>query len=429
MHIWRCRNHGKDQGLLGHDSVRTVFGVVHSYGVVTSNGGQMRGVLLLGAINLRAESFRGALIGVIKMILSRRRDRQTHFLAGLFLVLCVLSGCAMVGPKSISTGRAGYNEVINRTEDEQILLSIVKGRYGETSSLLAVKSVAANVRFSTNARIEAGFGPQDISGENLFIGGLAYEENPTITYSPVQGEDYIRQMMSPIPLDILLLGVRAMSSSDDLFILYVNRINDLRNPDFLAATGNAGPGFKRFVELFTELHTVGVLDLAGDPQEKMQFSVVISKYAPHYTQKVMEFLALLALPYPPDEPHDIIIPVHFALKTGQEWGIGITTRSTLNMIEILRASVIVPPEHDRLGLSLRFPPMGLPGQGIRIISSTDRPENTSVAVKYRGYWFYIDETDQRTKAFFRALRLCWSMTIAGSADQMMAPILTIPVSR
>ncbi len=357
------------------------------------------------------------------------KDCQAYSLAALCLVLCVLSGCAMVGPRSISVGRADYNEVINRTEDEQMLLSIVKGRYGETSSLLAVKSVAANVRFSANAGVEAGFGPKDISGENLFIGGLAYEENPTITYAPVQGEDYIRQMMAPIPLDILLLSVRAMSASDDLFILFVNKINDLRNPDFLAASGNAGPGFKRFVELFTELHTAGVLDLARDPQEKMQFSVVISDYAPQYSQKVMEFLALLALPYPPGELQNIIIPVHLALRTGNEWGIGITTRSTFNMIEILRASVIVPPEHNRLGLSLHFPPVGLPGQGVRIISSKDRPENTSVAVKYRGYWFYIDETDQRTKAFFRALRMCWSITIAGSADQMTAPILTIPVSR
>ena len=61
--------------------------------------------------------------------------------------MCVFSGCAIVGPSSISRGRADYNEAINKTEDEQMLLSIVKGRYGETSSLLAVSGVAANVPF------------------------------------------------------------------------------------------------------------------------------------------------------------------------------------------------------------------------------------------------------------------------------------------
>ena len=61
-------------------------------------------------------------------------------------------------------GRADYNEAINKTEDEQMLLSIVKGRYGETFSLLAVSGVAANVRFRTNAGVEVGFGPSQNYG-------------------------------------------------------------------------------------------------------------------------------------------------------------------------------------------------------------------------------------------------------------------------
>ena len=41
------------------------------------------------------------------------------------VVLGTLSACSVVGPRSISMGRADYNEAINRTEDEQMLLSIV----------------------------------------------------------------------------------------------------------------------------------------------------------------------------------------------------------------------------------------------------------------------------------------------------------------
>jgi hypothetical protein len=53
-------------------------------------------------------------------------------------------------------GRPQYNEAINRTEDEQMLLSIVKGRYGETFSLLSVNGVAANVWFGTRVSHSAG---------------------------------------------------------------------------------------------------------------------------------------------------------------------------------------------------------------------------------------------------------------------------------
>ena len=366
------------------------------------------------------------------MRLYDHKDRRGLSLTALCLVMCVLSGCAMVGPRSISMGRADYNEAINRTEDEQMLLSIVKGRYGETSTLLAVSGVAANVRFRTSAGVEAGFGPKENYDGNLvpFTGGLAYEENPTITYAPVQGEKYLRQVLSPIPLDILFMSVCSATSVDHSFTLLVNRINNLRNPDFLdAPSSEYNPRFMRFVELFTELRKAGILDLVGDPRKEIEFNVVIGSHAPQYTQKVREFLALLDLPMPADESKDLVIPAYFTVKTGKFWGIAITTRSTLDLIRILRAAVEVPQEHARAGLTINYPPMGLPGQGISIISSTEKPKNMSLAVKYRGYWFYIDETDQRTKAVFRTLRAFWSVSIAAAADKSAIPVLTIPVGQ
>jgi hypothetical protein len=134
---------------------------------------------------------------VMKMRLFCPKDRRVSTLTTLCFVLFALSGCAVVGPKSISMGRADYNEAINRTEDEQMLPSIVKGRHGETFSLLAVSGVAANVRFGTNAGVEVGWGSKENYAGNLvpFSGGLAYEENPTITYAPVQGEHYLRQFL------------------------------------------------------------------------------------------------------------------------------------------------------------------------------------------------------------------------------------------
>jgi len=351
-------------------------------------------------------------------------------LTTLGLALWALSGCAAVGPRSVSKGRADYNEVINRTEDEQMLLSLVKGRYGETSSLLAVSGVAANVRFSTSAGIEAGFGPVDVSGENLLIGGLAYEENPTITYEPVQGEKYLRQLMSPIPLDILFMTVHSKTIGHHPLTLLVNKINGMRNPDFLEVPPAEPDGrFVRFVELFAELRKLGVLELVGDVQKDVAFNFVISGFAPLYSHRVSEFLDLLDLPMKEDEAENIVIPVYFAIKTGAVREIAITTRSTYNLLEIFKASIMVPEEHAIAGLTLNYPKIGLAGQGIRIASSTEKPKNMSLSVKYRGYWFYIDETDQETKEVFRYLRTLWSIIIAGSVELKEKPILTIPVSR
>ena len=366
------------------------------------------------------------------MRLSGRKVRRGLTLTALCLVVCVLSGCAMVGPSSISMGRADYNEAINRTEDEQLLLSIVKGRYGEAYSLLAVTGVAANVRFKANAGAQAGIGSAQSYSGNLvpFSAGLAYEENPTITYAPIQGEKYLRQLLTPIPLDMVLMAVRSMHWGGEMLVPLVDRINDLQNPDFLdSPASEPNPRFMRFIELFKTLHKAGVLELVGDPRNEIVFDIVIRGYAPQYSQKVREFLALLDLPVPAHEKEDLVIPAYFTLKADKSWGIAISTRSTWDLIEIMRASVEVPQEHVHAGLIVHYPPMGLPGQGIRIISSTERPKKISLAVKYRGYWFYIDDTDQNTKSFFNLVCAFWSISMASSVDKSAAPVLTLPVGR
>jgi hypothetical protein len=356
--------------------------------------------------------------------------RRVLTLMTFFLTLVALSGCVMAGPKHISMGRAEYNETINRTEDEQMLLAIVKGRYGETSSLLAVSGVAANVRFNTNFGIEAGFGSKDVSGENLMIGGLAYEENPTITYSPVQGEKYLWELFSPIPMDFLVLSIRNYINSALFLSMLTNRINDMRNLDFLVMqSSEPDPRFQRFVELFMDLSNAGVLAPVVAPGTDRPYNILITGYAPLYTEKVHEYLTLIGFPIPEDESRDILIPMYFAIKGQELDGIAISTRSTIDLIQILQAAVEVPEEHASEGITINYPKRGLAGQDVHIHTSTHQPERAAVAVKYRGHWFYIDDADMKTKLFYKIVRSLWSVSIAASADQRAAPVLTLPVSR
>jgi len=329
-------------------------------------------------------------------------------------------------------GRADYNDAINRTEDEQMLLSLVKGRYGETFSLLAVSGVAANVRFRANAGVQAGFGPAENYARNLvpFAGGLAYEENPTITYSPVQGEQYLLQLMSPIPLDLLVAMIRTGIDPGIHLIVLANRINDMRNPDFLQGP-SAEPDlrFLRFAELSRELDHAGVLQWLQDPRQEVPFDILITDYAPDYAEKVREYLDLLGLPVPADEAEDVVLPVYFSVKGREANGIAISTRSTFDLIQILRSAIEIPQEHREAGIAPDYPAPGLAGKDLHIHASKNPPKQAAVAVKYRGYWFYISETDARTKLFYVMVRTFWSVSIAAGADQKAAPVLTIPVSR
>jgi len=297
--------------------------------------------------------------------------------------------------------------------------------------MLAVTAVAANIRFRATAGVEAGFGPSSGYDGNLvpFSGGVAYEENPTITYAPASSAEYVRQLLTPIPLDILIMSMRAAAFPSGVFLILVQRINDIRNPDFLAPSGKPDPRFTRLIDLAEEMSGAGILHWARHPGEGFEFDMVFTNYAPAYSEEVGEFLALLGLP-PPEEPSkDIVIPVRFALAAEKVDAIGISTRSTLDLIEILRATVQVPEEHAEAGLAISYPPAGLAGQGVRIPSSPKRPETAWLAVKYRDYWFSIEESDLITKQFFRFTSTLWKATIAGGAGQQIAPVLTVPVSR
>jgi hypothetical protein len=104
-------------------------------------------------------------------------------MVGLGQLTWLLYGCSVVGPTAISRGKPDHNKVISQTDEQQMLMTIVRNRYGETSSMLTVTSVTANVRIAASAGINIGIGPDESFDAKLvpFSSGLAYEENPTIT--------------------------------------------------------------------------------------------------------------------------------------------------------------------------------------------------------------------------------------------------------
>ena len=123
----------------------------------------------------------------MKSVSDRYRACGRGLLASLLAV--VLAGCSLVGPSAVRNGRMAYNEAITETNNQQLLMAVIRNRYDETASLLAVASVTANVSVTTSTGIELGVGDSDNYEGNIvpFSAGAVYEENPTISYVPVAG--------------------------------------------------------------------------------------------------------------------------------------------------------------------------------------------------------------------------------------------------
>ena len=202
-------------------------------------------------------------------MLDRNRTSVGFIVAGLTAI--VQCGCVM-GPRMLQASRAPYNEVIQRTTAEQLLLNLVRLKYRETPVFLEVGSVSAQFVFNQSADIGGTLNEnipfQPINPDVLRLGaGGGYQERPTITYTPLQGKDFVNRLMSPLSIETVLLLTRTGWRIDRVLPLTVQSMNGLEN-----GTGASGPtpslkpqykDFFALASLLSELQSRGALELGA----------------------------------------------------------------------------------------------------------------------------------------------------------------------
>lgn len=347
-------------------------------------------------------------------------------LLGTTCLLC--AGCASVGPASISNGRGVYNEVINNTEDEQLLNVIVRERYDQTFGMLTVASVTASIKVSANVGGNVGIGPKNSYEGNLvpLSAGAAYEESPTISYVPLSGEVFLSRMLTPItlPQALLLLGA-AEDDSTWMRQLY-RRINGMENP----VDQPTPPKLARFFELQGKLRHAGVIVTGIDPDGKgpePKYYVRISGYADEYAADVREVLDILRMKDVEVNGKDIVLPISMTTGTEGPNTIHIQLRSALDVLRIAGRTIDVPEEQQLSGVAPKLDAgYDCENRLMTIHTSKSYPRNAVVAVAFRGYWYYVDATDTKSKRAFKILRLLVGLRMQESASDKTTPIITIP---
>src|SRR5262249_13863466 len=136
----------------------------------------------------------------------RHRQPRIHCAVTLVAVAACLAGCASVGPPSIARDRFDYVESISSSWKSQMLLNLVKVRYGDVPVFLDVTSVINAYGFETQATLQGQVTPTGRAGDT-FIGASGsgtYSDKPTITYAPLIGDKFAKSVMSPVPVSGIL---------------------------------------------------------------------------------------------------------------------------------------------------------------------------------------------------------------------------------
>jgi hypothetical protein len=353
-----------------------------------------------------------------------RRSRRPAFLP----LLALLAGCAsQFGPSSIRAERPNYNREISASQDEQMLSNLVRLRYQDTPLFMELTSVVTSYTFDRSLGLGAKLHPADGDDEVSPSLGLLLGNRPTITYLPLQGEEFAQRMLSPMPLGSILFFAQTGWSVDRLLLLCVQRINDVHNaPTATGPTPAAPPDHERFLALAAQLQRLAENGLFGMNWEHVAGETMPPGQKPvFWLQSVRRTLAL----EPGREEFQLTqFPFHRAPDE-----IGMRGRSLLGLLYFLSQAVEAPDEHVDAGLvtvtrhadGTPFDWRTLLGSTMRIRSAPSRPASAYVAIYHRGHWFYVDDTDHASKASLNLLHFLFSLQSASGKGR--SPVLTLPV--
>ncbi len=388
--------------------------------------------------------------------------------------------CGCLGPSAVRETRSRYNEAIQATNNEELLLNLVRLRYNEPPGFLPITGL--------NAQFELTAGPQFADGldrggrTNLGTGTLGFADRPTLSFAPQCPPELTKALLVNINLDTLYLFSRQGWDQDRLLRLMVRNINGVEN------AGNAGgppprcapeyAAFRALADLVdhlqrehglvmtTEKRQVDLpnavpLDVVGTPDllsiqraglgirsrgEGKGYvltqteSVRVVRLAP-WAVRLPEFLEIARILHlhPGSETYDMDEAPEGQLRASESHAAGnkvtVTTRSILEVMSLLSQAVCVPENHVRAGVAtVTLNPDGscfdwdeVLGGLFHVSVSKLKPHHAWTAVHYRGYWYYIDDADIASKNTVSLFNELFRLQRIGAAEGQ--PVLTLPVGK
>jgi len=153
-----------------------------------------------------------------------------RFFAG-FCVLSLLALAGCMGPVSLHKAVLGYDESVSRVERELLLLNIARKYHSLPGHFTVTSSIAATFNYQTSVGFDAGLfnGPDSINAYNPNI-GVSVAENPTLSIIPIQGEEFTKRILRPMPESVFLFLV-FQGLPIDMVMRLMGRGIEAQNPD------------------------------------------------------------------------------------------------------------------------------------------------------------------------------------------------------
>lgn len=346
---------------------------------------------------------------------------------GAAAVAGALGACTPLGSRQIPTDRFDYNTAIATSANEQMLLNLVRLRFGEVPTFLAVGSVLTQYVWTGEVGVAGAYG-DSLGFPAWTVGGNAnvrYIERPTVTYTPLSGQEFAAQLLNPVRADVVFSLVSSGWPPDQLLSITIQRINDVRNIAFAGAAGaehEEHAAFDRVVDLIIELAKRDSIELVRSATPEGEDLFLEFPAAPDAQTSVLIRELKDAVGLSADHSR-FRVTRRIVGRAPDE--VTIRMHSLLELMGLLSAGVMRPTAEPDAGGDLGSPEGRPTGRPLIVRSQRDRPTDAFVAVRYDGGWFYVGRSDDESKRAFGLLIYLFQMQASQNAGA--GPLLTVPI--
>lgn len=364
-------------------------------------------------------------------------------LAVLISAACVLNaGCSSLGPRVVPGDGFNYNEAGLDTAKQQMLLNLVRLRYGEPIYFVEILSMISQYHLQASGSLygwkndlHGNLGPWlrtipygtdgSPSREDGWGASLSYSDQPTITYTPLHGDEFAQRVMAPISPLVILYLTQAGWSIDRLMECCVQSINGIENrmtDDTGSGAAEKGGSFRRVAALFKELQNDGCIRFGTEIEDGIPLLYVYPPALAGCQPQLEELRHLLGITEPFEKLR--IVTSSSPARPGE---LAIVPRSLLATMYELSNAVAAPEDHSRSGEVAAAPTNEQAERWLAIRNSRVPRQDAHVQVFSNGYWFYVSKADWTSKRTFALLNYLFSMQSAGTLKGV--PVLTVQAGR
>lgn len=452
---------------------------------------------------------------------SNRRVTLAVALATLVPVLTI--GC--MGSAAVRSTRLAYNQSYALTNDQEILLNIVRLRYAESPNFMDLPAITSQIEASSTGGGDSTMTP----GLGVWGGRFHLRDAPTLSYTPRTGYNVSSTLFRTLSAETML-DISPGGNTEIFFLAFVDSVNGVRNAPLatspIGKVLESNEAYRYGIENFLELQRRGGISMRLATYERESSGVadttkvtpqdLVNAAAKDYVFRAAgermtllqreKALAAVIEPNELDSPEVAELVNVFNLRPGRtvyrvlsmeknqielsemdarsptptptfpteavevlpspasgipapseevatmgedgsaddsegahdiayrsETEITVNVRSGYQIMSFLSKGVDVPRKHLTTGVAPSFctqdgrpfDPRQLTRGFFHVCVQKHRPWNTTLAVHYRGHWFYVAEEDAKTRAVVNLLEMILGLQLQEKTE---GPVLTLPIN-